>query len=159
MVRKLIHWAVNQPLVVLLLAVALAAAGGYAFLHINVEAYPDPAPPLMEVVAQYPGASAEEIERRVTVPLETALAGMPGLTSLRSKSLYGLSDVRQPVRLRGRLLGGPARGDQPSAVRAEPAAGGRSADLAGKSHGRNLPLLAGLAQGRRWGATSTRSTI
>jgi len=94
MVRGLIQWAVNQPLVVLLLVVALAAAGGYAFVHINVEAYPDPAPPLIEVVAQYPGASAEEIERRVTVPLETALAGMPGLTSLRSKSLYGLSDVR-----------------------------------------------------------------
>ena len=94
MVRRLIQWAVDQPLVVLLLALALAAAGGYAFVHINVEAYPDPAPPLIEVVAQYPGASAEEIERRVTVPLETALAGMPGLTSLRSKSLYGLSDVR-----------------------------------------------------------------
>ena len=94
MVGKLIDWAVNQPLVVLLLAVGLAVAGGYAFLHINVEAYPDPAPPLVEVVAQYPGASAEEIERRVTVPLEKLLAGMPGLTSQRSKSLYGLSDIR-----------------------------------------------------------------
>ena len=94
MIGKLIHWAVDQPLVVLLLAVALAAAGGYAFVHINVEAYPDPAPPLVEVVAQYPGASAEEIERRVTVPLEKALAGTPGLSSLRSLSLYGLSDIR-----------------------------------------------------------------
>ena len=56
MIGKLIHWAVDQPLVVLLLAVTLTAAGGYAFVHINVEAYPDPAPPLVEVVAQFPGA-------------------------------------------------------------------------------------------------------
>jgi heavy metal efflux system protein len=94
MIGKMIQWAVNQPLVVLLLSLALVGAGGYAFVHINVEAYPDPAPPIIEVVAQYPGASAEEIERRVTVPLETALAGMPGLNTMRSKSLSGLSDVR-----------------------------------------------------------------
>lgn len=98
MVRKLIQWAVDQPLIVLLLAGAIAVAGGYAFFHVNVEAYPDPAPPIIEVVAQNPGASAEEMERLVTIPLEVALAGMPGLESTRSKSLFGLSDLRNQFR-------------------------------------------------------------
>src|SRR5205809_1300726 len=91
MVRKLIEWSVSNPLVACLLAVALAVAGGYAFVSVNVEAYPDPAPAIMEVVAQYPGASAEEVERQVTIPLEVALAGMPGLKYMRSRSLFGLS--------------------------------------------------------------------
>src|SRR4051795_3979982 len=94
MIRKLIEWAVNNPLVVVLLAAALLAAGGYAFFNVNVEAYPDPAPAIIEVVAQFPGASAEEVERQVTIPLEVALAGMPGLETTRSKSLFGLAHVR-----------------------------------------------------------------
>jgi len=59
MVRLLIGWALNNPLVVILLSCALVAFGVYAFLHVNVEAYPDPAPPLVEVIAQFPGGSAE----------------------------------------------------------------------------------------------------
>jgi cobalt-zinc-cadmium resistance protein CzcA len=94
MVRKLIEWAVNSPLIVLLLVLALAAVGSYSFLSINVEAYPDPAPAIIEVIAQYPGASAEEVERQVTIPLEVTLAGMPGLKYTRSKSLFGLSHLR-----------------------------------------------------------------
>src|SRR5947209_11560079 len=94
MVRKLIEWAVSSPLIVILLVLALAAGGAYAFFHVNVEAYPDPAPAIIEVVAQYPGASAEEVERQVTIPLEVALAGMPGLQYTRSKSLFGLSHLR-----------------------------------------------------------------
>src|SRR5215831_504320 len=94
MVRKLIEWAVSNPLVTCLLAVALALGGGYAFVNVNVEAYPDPAPAIIEDVAQYPGASAEEVERQVTIPLEVALAGMPGLETTRSKSLFGLSHIR-----------------------------------------------------------------
>jgi cobalt-zinc-cadmium resistance protein CzcA len=93
-VRKLIEWAVANPLIVLVLALALTAAGTYAFVKVNVEAYPDPAPAIIEVVAQYPGASAEEVERLVTIPLEVALAGMPHLTYTRSKSLAGLSHLR-----------------------------------------------------------------
>jgi cobalt-zinc-cadmium resistance protein CzcA len=94
MVRKLIDWAVANPFVVILCGLALAAVGGYAFVNVNVEAYPDPAPAIIEVVAQYPGASAEEVERQVTIPLEVALAGMPGLDSTRSKSLFGLAHLR-----------------------------------------------------------------
>jgi heavy metal efflux system protein len=94
MVEKLIHWATGNVFVVLLLVVALAAVGSYAFVNVNVEAYPDPAPAIIEVVAQYPGASAEEVERQVTIPLEVALAGMPGMKYTRAKSLFGLAHLR-----------------------------------------------------------------
>jgi cobalt-zinc-cadmium resistance protein CzcA len=94
MVRRLIEWALNSALIVLLLALALAGVGVYAFWNVNVEAYPDPAPAIIEVVAQFPGYSAEEVERLVTIPLEVTLAGMPGLTYTRSKSLAGLSHLR-----------------------------------------------------------------
>src|SRR5947207_6347689 len=94
MVRKLIEWAVANPLIVLLLGATLAVVGGYAFVNVNVEAYPDPAPAIIEVIAQFPGASAEEVERQVTIPLEASLAGIPGLTYTRSKSLFGLSHLR-----------------------------------------------------------------
>src|SRR4051794_33381085 len=94
MVRKLIEWAVNNPLIVVLLALILAGVGSYAFLNVNVEAYPDPAPAIIEVVAQYPGFSAEGVERQVTIPLEITLAGMPGLQYTRSKSLAGLCHLR-----------------------------------------------------------------
>src|SRR5881398_1255429 len=94
MVHKLIEWALSSTLIVLLLAVVLAVGGGYSFVHVNVEAYPDPAPAIIEVVAQYPGFSAEEVERQVTIPLEITLAGMPGLMYTRSKSLAGLAHLR-----------------------------------------------------------------
>jgi cobalt-zinc-cadmium resistance protein CzcA len=94
MIRAIIHWSLNNPLVVLLLVAGWIAVGVYSFLNVNVEAYPDPAPAIVEVVAQYPGASAEEVERQVSVPLEVAFAGMPGLTMTRSKSLFGLSHIR-----------------------------------------------------------------
>ena len=94
MVRKLLAWAIASPFIVILLACTLIIGGGFAFTHVNVEAYPDPAPAIIEVVAQYPGASAEEVERLVTIPLEVALAGMPHLQYTRSKSLFGLAHLR-----------------------------------------------------------------
>jgi cobalt-zinc-cadmium resistance protein CzcA len=94
MVRKIIEWAVSNPLIVMFLALGLVAVGSYSFWKVNVEAYPDPAPAIIEVIAQYPGASAEEVERQVTIPLEVTLAGMPGLKYTRSKSLFGLSHLR-----------------------------------------------------------------
>src|SRR5437763_15722381 len=94
MIRKLIGWGLDNPLIVLLLAAGLTIYGVSSFLRVNVEAYPDPAPAIIEVIAQYPGASAEEVERQVTIPLEVTLAGMPGLKSTRSKSLFGLAHLR-----------------------------------------------------------------
>jgi len=94
MVRKLIGWALDNPLVVILLAVFLAVIGVGSFLNVNVEAYPDPAPAIVEVIALFPGASAEEVERQVTIPLEVTFAGMPGLKKINSKSLFGLSDLK-----------------------------------------------------------------
>jgi cobalt-zinc-cadmium resistance protein CzcA len=94
MINHLIDWAVNNRLVVILLALALTAFGGYAFIRINVEAYPDPAPAIVEIIALYQGASSEEVERQVTIPLEVALAGMPGLDTMRSQSMFQLCDVR-----------------------------------------------------------------
>jgi cobalt-zinc-cadmium resistance protein CzcA len=94
MVRKLIGWALDNPLIVILLAVFLAAVGLVSFLNVNVEAYPDPAPAIVEVIALFPGASALEVERQVTIPLEVTFAGMPGLKKINSKSLFGLSDLK-----------------------------------------------------------------
>src|SRR5262249_2886065 len=94
MVRRLIEFSLDNPLLVTLFGFAVIICGGYAFLNVNIEAYPDPAPAIIEVVAQRPGWSAEEMARWVTTPIEVALAGMPGLTSTRSKSLFGLSHLR-----------------------------------------------------------------
>jgi Cu/Ag efflux pump CusA len=94
MVRKFIEFAVNNPLIVLCVALLQIAVGTYSYRHINIEAYPDPAPAIVEVVAQWPGASAEEVERLVTVPLEVGLAGVPELKTVHSRSLFGLSHLR-----------------------------------------------------------------
>ena len=93
MINRLIRWAVDNRLVVILLAAGLLAYGIYAFRLVNVEAYPDPAPAIVEVVARYPGASAEEVERQVTIPLEVALAGMPSLNITRTQSLFELCHI------------------------------------------------------------------
>src|SRR5262249_35935218 len=94
MVRKLVEWSLNNPLIIGLLAIALTGVGLFSFANVNVEAYPDPAPAIVEVIALFPGASAEEVERQVTRPLEVTFAGMPGLRIIHSKSGYGLSDLK-----------------------------------------------------------------
>src|SRR5579862_7451836 len=94
MIRKLIAWALDNPLVVLLLSIFLAVLGVASYLNVNVEAYPDPAPAIVEVISLFPGASALEVERQVTIPLEVTFAGMPGLKKINSKSLFGLSDLK-----------------------------------------------------------------
>jgi len=94
MIRKLIAWALDNPLVVVLLSVLLAVVGVFSFLNVNVEAYPDPAPAIVEVIALFPGASSLEVERQVTIPLEVTFFGMPGLKKINSKSLFGLSDLK-----------------------------------------------------------------
>jgi cobalt-zinc-cadmium resistance protein CzcA len=94
MVYHLVKWSLDNPLLVILGAIALVAGGSIAFSQVNIEAYPDPAPAIVEIIAKYPGASAEEVERQVTIPLEVELQNMPGLKYVRSKSLFGLSHVR-----------------------------------------------------------------
>lgn len=94
MVRKLVEWSLDNPVIVILAAVFLAGIGLVSFLNVNVEAYPDPAPAIVEVIALYPGASAEEVERQVTIPLEVTFFGMPGLKKINSKSLFGLSVLK-----------------------------------------------------------------
>lgn len=94
MVHAIINWSLHNRLIVILAVVALIGAGAYSAYNLNVEAYPDPTPPLVEVIAQKPGASPEEMERQVSRPLEIALNGMPGLEALRSTSISGLSDIK-----------------------------------------------------------------
>ncbi|MBX6373700.1 MAG: efflux RND transporter permease subunit [Acetobacteraceae bacterium] len=83
----------RRPLVLLLFGLFLLA-GFLGFRQLNIEAYPDPVPPTVVVITQNPGQSAEEIERYITIPIEVAMAGLPNVTTVRSTSLFGLSDVR-----------------------------------------------------------------
>jgi cobalt-zinc-cadmium resistance protein CzcA len=94
MVRAIITWSLHNRFIVILGAIALIGAGVYSMRNLNVEAYPDPTPPLVEVITQNPGASPEEMERLIGIPLETALNGMPGLEDLRSTSIAGLNDIK-----------------------------------------------------------------
>jgi cobalt-zinc-cadmium resistance protein CzcA len=94
MVHAIISWSLKNRLIVVLGVLALIGLGIHSAVNLNVEAYPDPTPPLVEIIAQNPGASPEEMERLVGVPLETALNGMPGLEGLRSTSISGLTDIK-----------------------------------------------------------------
>ena len=94
MIQRFVASALRSPWMVILAALALTAAGLVSFKNLDIEAYPNPVPPLVEVITQPDGWSAEEVERYVTVPLEIGFAGMPGLDHVRSQSLFGLSDVK-----------------------------------------------------------------
>src|SRR5215470_1853430 len=92
--NRLIEVVLRERLLVIALAVGLLIGGVFALRHLNIEAYPDPSPPLIEVIAQQPGWSAEDMERQVTIPLETQLNGMSELDHLRSISIFGLTDIK-----------------------------------------------------------------
>ncbi len=92
--QSLIHFALARRPLLLALLVVFLGAGFFAFHRLNIEAYPDPAPPMVELITQAPGQSAEEIERYITTPIEIATAGMRDLRFTRSISLYGLSDIK-----------------------------------------------------------------
>jgi len=94
MLGKLIDFILREQLLIIFLSVILLVGGLYAFKLLNIEAYPDPSPPTIEVIAQNSGWSAEEMERQITIPLETQLNGMPGLDHIRSISLFGLTDIK-----------------------------------------------------------------
>ncbi|MFI4885589.1 MAG: efflux RND transporter permease subunit [Steroidobacterales bacterium] len=92
-INRIVAFALEQRLLIVLLSLALAGAGVWAYEVLPMDAYPDLSPPYVEIIAQWPGHSAEEVERLITVPVERAMNAIPGLTTKRSISLYGLSDV------------------------------------------------------------------
>ncbi len=94
MLERLIGFSLTQRVFVCVMGLMLMFGGLYAFHVLDVVAYPDPSPPMIEVITQYPGWSAEQIERAITLPIEIALQGMPGLTDIRSLSIFGLSDIK-----------------------------------------------------------------
>ncbi len=94
MIRKLVDFALNNRFLVLAAAVLLFAWGAIAFHQLPVEAYPDVADNYVEIVTQWPGISAEQIEQQITIPLEIVMNGIPHVTHLRSFSLFGLSDIK-----------------------------------------------------------------
>jgi cobalt-zinc-cadmium resistance protein CzcA len=94
MIQRLVALALRMPFIILSTAVIVILAGLAAYSDLDIEAYPNPVPPMVEVITQPDGWSAEEVERYVTVPLEIGLAGMKGLEHTRSQSLFGLSDVK-----------------------------------------------------------------
>jgi cobalt-zinc-cadmium resistance protein CzcA len=87
------YWSLRWSRVVLACAIGLFCIGVYAYHELDIEAYPDPVQPTVEVITQPLGLSAEEVEKIVTIPIEYGVAGMKGLQSIRSISLFGLSDV------------------------------------------------------------------
>src|SRR5215471_14025138 len=94
MIRRVVDFALTHRLFVVAFALLLFAAGIIAFHALPIEAYPDVANNYVEVITQWPGISAEQIEQQVTIPLEIALNGVPHVTHLRSFSLFGLSDLK-----------------------------------------------------------------
>ena len=91
---KIIHILLRYRDVVVIVFLAALALGGYAFTKLDIEAYPDPSPPMVEFITQNPSWSAEEMEQLVTRPLETGLNGTPQLDQIRPISIFGLSDVK-----------------------------------------------------------------
>jgi cobalt-zinc-cadmium resistance protein CzcA len=94
MTRSLIAACLARRPLVLIGFLAFLGIGAGAFYAMNIEAYPDPAPPIIEIIAQYPGQSPEEVERYVTIPIEIAVASTPGLKYIRSNSVFALGFVR-----------------------------------------------------------------
>src|SRR5882724_5623515 len=91
---RIVAISVKRRFLMLGLFAIIFIGGLIAFRQLNIEAYPDPTPPMVDIVTQGPGLSAEEIERYITIPIETQLAGIKNLRTIRTISLYGLSDVK-----------------------------------------------------------------
>ena len=92
-INRIVAFALQQRLMIVLLSLALAGAGVWAYHVLPMDAYPNLSPPMVEVITQWPGHSAEEVERLITIPVELQMNAIPGLVTKRSISLYGLSDV------------------------------------------------------------------
>jgi len=93
MIHRIVQLALKQHFLVLMMTALVVIVGVAAFSRMPVDAYPDLSPPMVEVITQWDGHAAEEIERLVTLPIEVEMNGVPQLTFMRSISLYGLSDV------------------------------------------------------------------
>ncbi|KRR15744.1 efflux RND transporter permease subunit [Bradyrhizobium retamae] len=91
---RLVALAVSRRYLMVGMFIAVLVGGLIAFKQLNIEAYPDPTPPMVDIVTQSPGLSSEEIERYITIPIETQVAGIKNLRTIRTISLYGLSDVK-----------------------------------------------------------------
>ncbi|RTL73615.1 MAG: efflux RND transporter permease subunit [Bradyrhizobiaceae bacterium] len=94
MIKSVLEFGLTRSAIIVLGLVVFCAAGLIAFMRLNVEAYPNPAPVILEITAQAPGLSAEEMEKYYTIPMEVGLYPTPGVVNIRSTSFYGLSFVR-----------------------------------------------------------------
>ncbi|HEY2872850.1 MAG TPA: efflux RND transporter permease subunit, partial [Reyranella sp.] len=92
--HAIVAGALKQRILVIILAATLMVGGLFAYKTLNIEAYPDPVPPLVDIITQNPGQSSEEIERYITIPIEIQMAGIPNVQAVRTISLFGLSDVK-----------------------------------------------------------------
>jgi cobalt-zinc-cadmium resistance protein CzcA len=90
----IVVFALRQRILMIVLLLIVFCAGIVSFMKLNIEAYPDPVPPLVDIVTQSTGQSAQEIERYITIPIEVQMAGIPNVTAIRTISLFGLSDVK-----------------------------------------------------------------
>src|ERR1700744_4650634 len=93
MIHHIVQFSLRQRLLILLMVAFIVIGGVISFDHMPVDAYPDLSPPMVEVITQWPGHAAEEVERLVTIPPEVEMNGVPKMAVMRSISLYGLSDV------------------------------------------------------------------
>jgi cobalt-zinc-cadmium resistance protein CzcA len=93
MVHRVVTSSLRQRFLVVSMTVLLIGAGTWSLDRLSVDAYPDLSPPMVEIITQWPGHAAEEVERLITVPVEVEMNGTPRMTTMRSISLYGLSDV------------------------------------------------------------------
>src|SRR5580692_6164640 len=91
--NRIVASSLRQRFLVVLMTLVLIGAGTRSLDRLPVDAYPDLSPPMVEVITQWPGRAAEEVERLITVPVEREMNGIPQMTTIRSISLYGLSDV------------------------------------------------------------------
>src|SRR5580704_9405870 len=94
MIAKIVDFSLKNRFLVMVAAILLLVWGGISFHNLPVEAYPDVADNYVEIVTQWPGISAEQMEQQITIPLEIVMNGMPHVTHLRSFSLFGLSDIK-----------------------------------------------------------------
>ena len=143
--NAIVSFALRQRVLIVVLLLMMLGAGVASFLALNIEAYPDPVPPLVDVVTQSTGQSAEEIERYITIPLEIQMAGIPNVQAIRTISLFGLSDVKVQFTYDFTYYQAEQWVINRLSAARNAAERGSAADLAHESHRRDLPLSGGRA--------------